>query len=80
MDEALEWLRWIDPMDAKILWLRATGDRWKAICWQVGLARTAAHQHWIYGLSVIAWRLQGHHMHGKRSRRRVMEQIQAGNR
>ena len=39
MEQALGWLAWLEPLDAKIVWLRASGERWKAICWQVGLAR-----------------------------------------
>ena len=34
--------------------MKAHGERWKEICWAVGLRRSAAHQHWQYGLSVIA--------------------------
>jgi hypothetical protein len=59
MEEALGWLLWLDPLDAKIVWLRATGERWKAICWKVGLVRSAAHQHWQYALCVIVLRLSG---------------------
>jgi hypothetical protein len=69
MEEALMWLRWLEPIDAKILWLRATGTRWKPICWQVGLERAAAHEHFRYALCVIAWRLNGRQKVGSLSRR-----------
>ncbi len=59
MDHALEWLRWLDPVDAKIVWHRANGDRWKVVCGKVGMARSAAHQHWMFALCVIAWNLNG---------------------
>lgn len=59
MDAALPWLLWLAPLDAKIVWRRASGERWKSICWSVGLARAAAHEHWLYALCVIAWRLNG---------------------
>lgn len=59
MDAALPWLLWLAPLDAKIVWRRASGERWKSICWSVGLARAAAHEHWQYALCVIAWRLNG---------------------
>lgn len=59
MDEALMWLRWLDPVDAKIVWLRASGQRWKEICYKVGLARAAANEHWLYALCVMAFRLNG---------------------
>jgi hypothetical protein len=62
----------LDPVDAKIVWLRAGGERWKTICWKVGLARAAANEHWLYALCVIAWRLNGHRVPGKRSRRHVI--------
>ena len=77
MDETLPWLAWIDPLDAKIVWLRASGKPWKTICWTVGVARTAAHQHWMYGLCVIAWKLNGRRLPRNLSQRRVIEQTLA---
>jgi hypothetical protein len=59
MDEALPWLQLLDPVDARIVWLRADGDPWKIICWKVGLTRSAAHRHWLFALCVIAWKLNG---------------------
>jgi len=59
MDQALPWLRHLDPDDAKIVWLRATGEPWKVICWKVGMTRSAAHRHWLFALCVIAWTLNG---------------------
>lgn len=80
MDETLAWLSWLDPAEAKIVWLRASGERWKAICWKVGLARTAAHQHWMYALCVIAWRLNGRRLPRNISTRCVIEETRAANR
>ena len=59
MEQTLGWAAWLEPVDAKVAWLRASGRRWKEICWEVGLARAAAHEHWLYALCVIAWRLNG---------------------
>lgn len=78
MEQTLEWLRWLDAADAKIVWLRATGERWKTICWKVGLARTAANQRWLYALCVIAWKLSGHAIPRGRSRQHVIELARAG--
>jgi len=50
MDAALPGLLWLAPLDAKIVWRRASGERWKSICWSVGLARAAANEHWLYAL------------------------------
>jgi len=77
MDETLAWLAWLDPTEAKIVWLRASGERWKEICWRVGLARTAVHQHWMFSLCVITWRLNGRPIPRTMSRRRLIEQTQA---
>ncbi len=77
MDESLVWLTWLDPADARIVWMRAAGEPWKAVCWRVGLARSAAHQHWMYGICVIAWRLNGRRIPRNVSRRQVIEQSRA---
>lgn len=76
MEEALGWLIWLDPIDSKIVWLRASGERWKTICWKVGLARTAANQHWLYALCVLAWRLNGRQPR-RRSRQHIIEVTRA---
>src|SRR5262245_24175236 len=39
MEEALGWSAWLKPMDSRIVWKRANGQRWKEICASVGLAR-----------------------------------------
>ncbi|MFN4282341.1 MAG: DUF6362 family protein [Alphaproteobacteria bacterium] len=77
MEETLSWTAGLDPVDAKIVWLRAGGERWKAICWTVGLTRATAHQHWLYALCVIAWRLNGRRIPSKRSRSHVISMVRA---
>ena len=78
MDAALPWLLWLAPLDAKIVWRRASGERWKSICWSVGLARAAAHEHWQYGLCVIAWRLNGKARPKHICRRRLIARVRIG--
>jgi len=77
MDAALPWLLWLGPLDAKIVWRRASGERWKSICWSVGLARAAAHEHWQYGLCLIAWRLNGRAAPKGVGRRELIGRIRA---
>jgi hypothetical protein len=72
MEETLLWLRWLEIDDAKLVWARADRSPWKAICWQFGIARATADRRWRYGLSVIAWRLNGRRVLGKRSRQYVL--------
>lgn len=75
MEETLSWTVGLDPIDGKIVWMRAHGERWKTICWSVGMQRSAAHEHWLYALCVIAWRLNGRRVPGKRSRRYIIELV-----
>jgi len=75
MDEAMEWLKWLEADDVRIVWMRASGKRWKAVCRAVGLARAAAHEHWLYALCVIAWRLNGRGLPGNRSKRYVIQRV-----
>lgn len=73
MEETLDWLKWLEPADRKIIWLRAAGERWKTICWKAGLARAAAHEHWVYALCVVAARLNGRKVPTNMSKRRLIE-------
>lgn len=77
MDEAMEWLTWLEPDDARIVWLRASGRRWKAICCIVGLCRAAAHEHWLYAIYVIAWRLNGGRSLRSDSKRLLIRRIKS---
>jgi hypothetical protein len=57
MEETFTWLAWLEPDDARIVWLRAEGVRWKPICWRVGLSRAVAWRRWVAALITIANRL-----------------------
>src|SRR5262245_32966365 len=52
-----------------------TAARWKEICWAVGLARATAHQHWLYGLCVITWRLNDWNQSRQMGRRQLIERV-----
>jgi hypothetical protein len=73
MEETLTWTACLDPDDGKIVWMKAYGERWKTICWTVGLQRSAAHQHWLYGLCVISLTLNRRRFNRNLSKRRVIE-------
>lgn len=73
MEETLTWTIGLDPIDGRIVWLRAHNAPWKAICWKVGLQRSAANERWLYGLCVIAMNLNRQPMPRKRSRRYVID-------
>lgn len=78
MKQTLEWFAWLEAIDSKIVWMRACGKRWKEICWAVGLARAAAHEHWLYALCAIAWRLNGRGQPRRVGRRRLIAQVRFG--
>jgi hypothetical protein len=73
MEQALDWLGWLEPVDAKIVWSRAEGTAWKMICYRFAISRATAHRRWQYALSVIAWQLNDKRPPMKRSRRFVVE-------
>ena len=75
MDEAMRWLRWLEPVGAKIVWSRASGKRWKPICYVAGMGRTAAWERWVMGLCVIAMRLNGIDIPKRPARLRAMATI-----
>jgi hypothetical protein len=77
MEEALEWLRWLKPDDAKLVWMRAQGVRWREVCHHFGIARATAHRRLEYTLLVIVWRLERRPLPQKWSRRYLRERARA---
>ena len=60
MEETLSWTVGLDPIDGKIVWLRAYGERLENhLLDGSACQRSAAHEHWLYALCVIAFRLNG---------------------
>jgi hypothetical protein len=57
MEETFDWLRLVEPEDARIIWLRAEGVRWRQICIRAGCARATAWRRWVAALQTIANRL-----------------------
>jgi hypothetical protein len=68
MDVTLGWLKWFEPVDRKIVWMR-----WKNLCWTIGLSRPAAWQHWSAALCIIAMKLNGERLPKHRLRVRAAE-------
>jgi len=74
MEETLTWMQFLAPEDGRLVWARAEGTPWKAICWRFGVSRATARRRWQYGLSVIALRLNGRPVPAKRSQSFVVDQ------
>ena len=74
MEDTLDWVKFLSPEDARLVWARAEGAPWKAICWRFGVARATANRRWQYGLAVITLRLNGRPAPVKRSRMFLIEQ------
>ena len=75
MEATLDWLKWLEPEDAKLVWARAERMQWKPICWRFGIGRATANRRWQYGLCLIAWRLNGRTLPSKRSRGFVVDRV-----
>lgn len=57
MEECLVWLGWLDPDDARIVWMRAEGARWRQIGIRMGCVRQTAWRRWVAALTTISMRL-----------------------
>jgi hypothetical protein len=77
MEQTLDWLKWLEPEDVKLVWARAENAPWKMICWRFGISRPTADRRWRYAVSVITWRLNGRRVSPKRSRTFVIERARA---
>ncbi len=73
MDATLDWLKWLEPNDAKLAWARSDRTPWKMICYRFGISRATANRCFEYALSVIACRLNGQQYSAKQSRRALIE-------
>jgi predicted DNA-binding protein (UPF0251 family) len=58
MDECFDWLFWLEPDEARVVWLRAEGMRWKPICRRLGVSRATAWRWWATALIKISHRLK----------------------
>ena len=58
MEECFDWLLILDPEDARIVWLRAEGVRWRQVCYRAGIVRTTAWRRWAASLLTIAKHLK----------------------
>lgn len=54
MEECFDWLRLVDPEDARIVWLRAEGVRWRQVCIRAGCVRSTAWRRWVAALQTMA--------------------------
>ena len=57
MEQCIDWLRLVDGEDARIVWLRAEGVRWRHICVRAGVTRQTAWRRWVAALQTIVNKL-----------------------
>lgn len=77
MEQALEWMKWLEPEDSRLVWMRAERHPWKAICWRFGLSRATVNRKFEYALSLITWRLNGRRAPAKRSQQFVIDRARS---
>jgi len=59
MEEVLfVWLKWLEPEERRLVWLRAERVRWKLICGRFGMGRTKAWEMYRRALASIAAKLR----------------------
>ncbi len=59
MEEVLfVWLKWFEPEERRLVWLRAERVRWKLICGRFGVGRTKAWEMYRRALASIAAKLR----------------------
>ncbi len=58
MDECFDWILWLETNEARVVWLRAEGVRWKPICRRLGVSRATAWRWWATALMRISHRLK----------------------
>ena len=54
MDECIDWLRLLAPEEARIVWMRAEGARWRQVCIRAGCVRSTAWRRWAAALLTVA--------------------------
>ena len=59
MEEVLfVWLKWLEPEERRLVWLRAERVRWKLICGRFGVGRTKAWEMYRRSLARIAAKIR----------------------
>ena len=66
MEECFDWLLMLDPEDARIVWLRAEGVRWRQVCYRAGVVRSTAWRRWAASLLTIAKHLNALEKSGRK--------------
>lgn len=78
MDQTLEWLRWLEPEESRLLWWRATRMPWKVIEKKLGVSRQTAWRQWTYALIKIASLLNGRSRKNVATKNRVTKHPERG--
>jgi hypothetical protein len=68
MEDCIDWLRFLDPEDARIVWLRAEGVRWRQVCIRAGVVRSTAWRRWAASLLTIANHLNVNEKSGRKAK------------
>ncbi|MEO5363851.1 MAG: DUF6362 family protein [Magnetococcus sp. DMHC-8] len=77
MDEAMEWLRWLEPDQVRLVWMRATRTPWKLILRQWCVSRVTAWRVWNSSMEIIVNRLNIAPVMPK-ERARMQKRVRAG--
>ena len=67
MEDCIGWLAYLAPEDARIVWLRAEGVRWRQVCIRAGVVRSTAWRRWAASLLTIAKHLNAMEKSGRKA-------------
>ncbi len=54
MVESMRWLRWVEPSERELIWLRASGLPWRLIAEEFGVNRKTSYTHWHKAITRIS--------------------------
>jgi len=54
MEQTLDWMKWLEIEERRLIWKRAAKRRWKEICWEFGCDRSTAWRKWVLALTKIS--------------------------
>ena len=67
IEDCIGWLAYLDPEDARIVWQRAEGVRWRQVCIRAGVVRSTAWRRWAASLLTISKHLNAQEKSGRKA-------------
>ena len=76
MELCMDWMLWLEPEDARLVWLRAEGHSFRYLARHFGLSRMMVWRRWAAALIVISNRTKTSELQARRDSKRKAEAAQ----